>query len=125
VREMSRTSLYESEYDEQYENVSFNGLEINEQYTNFYEIKESRELKITRKLNEPIKHLSIRIEKEAILQPGDIVKIPKEIIRKLDWKVGTKLWFQIVDEKIPTIEMGKIASSAEEIKKAMKSLVED
>jgi len=122
---MSRTSLYEREYDEQYENVSFNGLEINEQYTNFYEIKESRELKITRKLNEPIKHLSIRIEKEAILQPGDIVKIPKEIIRKLDWKVGTKLWFQIVDEKIPTIEMGKIASSAEEIKEAMKSLVED
>ncbi|UJG43620.1 MAG: hypothetical protein K9W46_00210 [Candidatus Heimdallarchaeum endolithica] len=122
---MSRTSLYESEYDEQYENVSFNGLEINEQYTNFYEIKESRELKITRKLNEPIKHLPIRIEKEAILQPGNIVKIPKEIIRELNWKVGTKLWFQIVDEKIQTIEMGKIASSAEEIKKAMKSLVED
>ena len=64
-------------------------------------------------------------EKRAIIFPGNRIRIPEKIMQKLHWKMGDKVWFEIVDEEIPTIEVGKIASSAEDIKKAMNALIKD
>jgi len=59
---------------------------------------------------------------QSIIEPGKFIKLPNNIARELEWKVGDIIWFRIYDKDMSVVEIGKVATSIKDFEKSLKAL---